>query len=157
MSRRCLGIDCGEHTGIAVLDQPRVLVHCELFRCRHTRFDTSGVKFMLFERRVKELLEEFKPDLVAYEIWNAHKGLQAAQALAGYLATLTKVLEELRVPGVGLNVQEIKQHATGSRYASKDKMLKAANLLWPKAGIVSHDTADALHIARKGIDLVLNQ
>lgn len=153
--KRCLGVDCGEHTGFAVLDKPYSLVYCELFRCRSSRHDSSGMKYLLFEKRLKALIDEYHPDFVAYEIWNKHSGVQAAQVLGGYMATLTKVLEERQLPGLGLSVQEIKKHATGNQMAGKPKMMAAAQLLWPKANLVSPDVADALHMARRGIHKLL--
>ena len=155
--KRCLGVGCGEHTGFAILDHPRVLVHCELFRCRNSRHDSSGMKFLLFERRLRDLITQYQPDFVAYEVWVKHSSVYAAQVLGAYMGTLTKVLAEPGMPpGIGLNVQEIKKHATGNQNASKDKMMQAAGLLWPEVKLLSPDVADALHIARRGINKLIS-
>jgi len=152
---RCLGIDLGEHTGIGVLDSPYRFVHCELLHLKPGRFDSYGTKFLLLDKRIRELIAEFKPDLVAFEIWRHHKGLQAAQVLGGYSATLTRVLADPGMPpGIGLEVGTIKKHATGLHSANKSLMQQSASLLWPKARIESDDVADALHMARLGIHQV---
>jgi Holliday junction resolvasome RuvABC endonuclease subunit len=49
-----------------------------------------------------------------------------------------------KVEHVGVNMTEIKRHATGKGNAGKPDMVAAAKKKWPHKTIASHDEADAL-------------
>ena len=153
--QRVLGVDLSDYTGWAVLEKPHKLIECGLLSLKPGRCDSYGSRYVRLRKALTEILSTYKSALVCYEIWEKHQGVYAAQILGGHLAVLTELLEEMNITGVGVGVQKIKAHATGNHRATKDLMVKSARLLWPNADIASDDVADALHIARLGIDTLL--
>ena len=157
--KRALGVDLSDYTGWAVLEQTRKvgthkLVECGLLQLKPGRFDSYGSRYVRQRKAMTELIRSYKPDIVCYEVWAKHAGVQAAQVLGGHLAVLTEVCETEGVQAVGFSVQRIKRHATGNGMSKKDVMMAAAKALWPQADLVSDDVADALHIARLGLDVL---
>lgn len=144
---KLVAFDLGALTGAAYFKNGS-LVETYLFDCSIKRGESSGMKMVRFAKAVGALLDEAHPDFVAYEDWVAHGGVYAAQELGAFKNRLLELCEDRHINYFGLTVTAIKAHATGHPHASKEKMLKAATLLWPKHKFPTPDVADAAHIGR---------
>lgn len=129
------------------------LVQCGLWRLQPTRFDSSSLRYVQFEKRLIELIDVVKPEMVFYEKVHRHLGIVAAHTYGGFLATLTSTCAKRDIPYVGLSVQQIKIHATTKGNAPKMAMIRMAQKKWPQFKIETDDVADALWCLDAGLDL----
>lgn len=148
---RVLGFDLGSKCGWAFSEKPGAPVHSGLLRTEPTRFESQGMRYIKFERGVRELIAAFHPAVVAFERVHAHSSTIAAQVWGAYSSILMKVCDEHDIPYEGFSVQAIKQHATGKGNANKKLMVAAAERRWPDQDIITDDVADALHVMALGL------
>jgi Holliday junction resolvasome RuvABC endonuclease subunit len=96
------------------------------------------------------LIEESKPEVIAYESVLFSKTTITAQIYGGFLAQLQEVLENWKpkkIEYVGIPVTTIKKFATGVGNAGKPLMIQAAMLRWPDFKYETDDEVDARWIA----------
>ena len=110
------------------------------------KFDGAGMRYLKFENWLRNMIALGEPDVVYFEGVRRHMGVDAAHVYGGMLATMQKVLEELKVPYCALSVQQIKKFATGKGSAKKDAMLEAAKNKWPDRTFADDNEVDALWI-----------
>lgn len=142
---RVLGLDIATTTGWAVLDASG-RVASGAWDCSVRRHEGSGMRLVRFRAFLREAIEHYQPDVIAYELVERHEGTGAAHV---YGALQGALLEEGEVRGglaiATVPVGHIKQYATGRGNARKAAMVKAAKERW---GIdPTEDEADALWVA----------
>lgn len=148
-----LGVDLGTKAGWGLRDASGKWF-AGLINSQPSRFDSNAIRYIRFERALLELIDVHHPQRVFFEkVPMSHAGTIAAHVYGGYLSTLQMVCEKNQIIYEGVSIQAIKSHATGTARASKEMMLRAAQLKWPKIKLATHDVADALHIADLGTTL----
>ena len=83
-------------------------------------------------------------DIVVYEEIHAHIGVEAAHVWGGLMAVLQCACLEAKTEYKGIGVGTIKKHGTGNGHASKEDMILAATLKFPKINVLDDNHADAL-------------
>ena len=141
-----IALDLGTTTGWAASTTGRVDAS-GVWKCKADRFAGGGMRFLRFRELLNALHGAYDPiDRLVFEEVRAHRGVDAAHAYGGYLATLQAWCEENKIPYEGVPVGTIKAHATGKGNASKEAMMihirKAG--FWPK----TDDEADAIALLR---------
>ena len=123
-----LGIDLGTKCGWAYLHSKQdkgVALISGVWDCSiKTGVDSPSLRFTKFERQLDDLLS-LGPDLVAYEIVHAHRGVQAGHMYGAFQAKLFERCERMGVPVKGFAVQTIKKFATGKGNADKEAVIAA--------------------------------
>lgn len=110
------------------------------------RFDSLGIRFLRLERGVVELIERFKPQVIALEEHRAHSSVQSAQMLGAATAVIMKCAEEHGIEYTSFPPMQIKKFLSGSHNASKALMLASARKKYPHLNISNDDVADAVAI-----------
>ena len=146
-----LGFDLGTKCGWAFGKKAGGLTACGVLRTQPTRFESQGMRYIKFERGVRELIAVYKPDLVVFERVHGHTGTIAAQVYGAYSALLMKQCDEAGIPYEGYTVQQIKKHATTKTNASKALMLGMAKHKYPHLEFETDDAADAAHLTALAI------
>lgn len=124
MSAAILALDLGTVTGWAARTDNHVVSGTVDFRPR--RFEGGGMRYLRFRRWLNETkatagdIEE-----IVFEEVRGHRGVDAAHAYGGFLATLTAWAEHHEVPYRGVPVGTIKRYATGKGNAPKSAVLAA--------------------------------
>ncbi len=141
---KVLGIDPGTHCGYALLDNGRRVVS-GTWRLKRTK-ERDGMRYLRMSQHVEDMITDYHPDVVAYELVRRHAGTRAAHVYGGIVAALMMPCERHGVPYEGHEVGTIKKAATGNGRADKAMMIEAAR------GVFDHDPiddneADALMIA----------
>lgn len=141
-----LAFDLGGTCGWAFGKKPDALSAVGVLRTEPKRFESQGMRYIKFERGVRELLTVYKPDLVVFEKVERHSGTYAAHAYGAFSALLMKQCDEQGIPYEGYTVQAIKKHATTKTHASKELMLGMAKYKYPHLEFETDDAADAAHL-----------
>jgi Holliday junction resolvasome RuvABC endonuclease subunit len=131
--------------GYAVGDSNKVTA-CGCIRTAPGRFESQGMRFLKFERALRELIATHKPRLICFEEHRAHSGVQAAQVLGAVTATIMRVATELGIEYASFPVSRIKKMGAGVHNASKQLMLASARKKYPHLHIENDDVADAVAI-----------
>ncbi|MBF0140240.1 MAG: hypothetical protein HQL74_08165 [Magnetococcales bacterium] len=120
-----LALDLGSKTGWA-LRQAGGAITSGTIEFRPGRFEGGGMRYLRFKRWLAEMKQHGVDTIVFEEVRN-HKGIDAAHAYGGFMATLTSWCEqqEVPVPYRGIPVGTIKRHATGKGNASKVEVMEA--------------------------------
>jgi len=111
----------------------------------NTRKDeSSGMKWLRFRAKLKEMNDLLKIDLIAYERVAGHHKNSIIHS-AKMVAIIESFCEENGIQYRAFSASEIKKFATGKGGAGKPAMIKAAK---DKYGYDGNDdnTADAIHI-----------
>ena len=111
-----LGLDLGTWTGWGLIRVGGGRVGSGAWEFGHDRAEGGGVRFLRFRRHVLEILADRNTPvgLVAVEqVMFGAKGADAAQVYGGFLAALTTLCEERRVPYEGVSTSEVKTWARG--------------------------------------------
>lgn len=151
---RVIGIDQGDYLGWAAGSKSEGALACGLIDTSARRFDSIGARFLRMERALRELFAKYTPGLVVIEEHRAHKGVQAAQMLAGRTGIILKLCAEMNIEHMGVPVATAKVFGTGTGRASKELMVAAARKKYPHLEIATDDVADALHFMAWGIHQV---
>lgn len=140
-----IGLDLGRRTGLAVLGR------------NHLYFDTWALKSGsparlqdFVDRLVMEIATQ-QPDLVVYEKVQFIVSL-AQISLHAQLAGLTEMTCAGKVECFGLPTGTLKLYATGDGQADKEEMIEAAQDWLGTREQLTSDEADAIHLARWGMD-----
>jgi crossover junction endodeoxyribonuclease RuvC len=122
---RALGIDPGlVRTGWAVVEPsgPRSVVLAHGLITPPTDLDLPA-RLAAGARRLREVLAEFRPDVVALEeIFTAPRHPRSALLMAHMRGAICLVLEEAGVPIVPLTATTVKQRLTSGGHASKEQV-----------------------------------
>lgn len=125
-----VGLDLGTKTGWAILIDGTIESGTWDFSPR--RFDGGGMRFLRFRWHLSELLGTMAgPIEIYFEEVRAHKGVDAAHIYGGFMAHLTSICEEMKIPYLGIPVGTIKRTATGKGNCNKAAMIAAAKRKWP--------------------------
>ena len=119
-----LALDLGTKTGWALKQDGAIISGTKIFK--PGRFEGGGMRYLRFSDWLHELSDHAGPfETIWFEEVRSHKGVDAAHAYGGFLATLTQWAEKQSIPYAGVSVGTIKKHATGQGNANKDAMIKA--------------------------------
>jgi len=105
----------------------------------------SGMRYLEFEKWLQDLYEKNKFKLIIYESVKRHTGCIASHVYGGFLATVTKYCEFLKIPYLGIGVGTIKKFITGNGKASKEFVIECLNATY-NTNIINHNEADALSL-----------
>jgi len=144
---KILAIDPGTRCGWCVRHDAQ-RVDSGTWELAPRRFEGAGMRYLRFRVQFRELLDQVKPDAVAFEQVRRHLGVDAAHIYGGIVAVLMEECEARKIPYQGVHVQDVKKLATGKGNAKKDAMLAAANERWALAlEAKDENEADARWIA----------
>ena len=120
-----LTLDLGTKTGWAIQRRDGAIISgTKTFK--PGRFEGGGMRYLHFTRWLLWLCDNEGPfKAIWFEEVRSHKGVDAAHAYGGFLATLTQWAEKESIPYAGVSVGTIKKHATGQGNANKDAMIEA--------------------------------
>lgn len=110
------------------------------------RFTDIGSRFLMFERKVQDLVTKHSPALVAFEAHRAHSGVQAGQMLGAVSGLVMKVAKQNDISFIGAEVGQHKKVFTGIGRASKQLSLAVARKKYPGLVIEDDNVADAISI-----------
>lgn len=121
-----LALDLGTKTGWAIQSEGGSVVSgTKAFK--PGRFDGGGMRYLRFTNWLTEFNDYAGPfKTIWFEEVRNHKGVDAAHAYGGFLATLTAWAERQSIPYAGVSVGTIKKHATGQGNSNKEAMIEAA-------------------------------
>lgn len=119
---------------------------------RPRRFDSLGMRYIRFEKAVRDLIAKYQPTLIVFEEHRMHQGIIAAQVLGSCAAIIMKCAAEANVPHTTVLPNILKKHATGHHRASKELMVAVARKKYPTMTVLDDNVADALHMMRWGLD-----
>lgn len=139
-----LALDQASLCGWAAGDD--TVVACGLIDSTPRRFESQGMRFVKFEKELVKLIDRFNPSLVVIEEHRAHTGVQAAQILGAYAASVMRICDERNINYTASPVVAHKRAFTGTTRASKELTLAVANKKFPHLNIPSFDIADACSI-----------
>ncbi len=117
------------------------------------RGEGKGMRFLRFRRWLYDMIDEFKPDLLAYE-QSHHRGGPATEVGVGLTTIVIEVGDEKDIPYCTVRTSTLKKFATGKGNAGKPEMIAAANALGGKfpSECSGDDEADAIHIFRWALE-----
>lgn len=119
-----LSLDLGTTTGWAICTREGAICSgSQSFK--PGRFDSSGMRFLRFQRWLDEIADT-TIDRIVYEEVRRHLGVDAAHAYGGFMAQLLVMAEQKALPCEGVPVGTIKKHATGKGNANKELMIASA-------------------------------
>lgn len=124
MTGAILAIDLGTITGWAARTDGRVVSGVVDFRPR--RFEGGGMRYLRFRRWLTET-KATTGDIaeIVFEEVRSHRGVDAAHAYGGFLATLSAWAEHHQIPCRGVPVGTIKRYTTGKGNAPKAAIVAA--------------------------------
>ncbi|MBI3317384.1 MAG: crossover junction endodeoxyribonuclease RuvC [Candidatus Omnitrophica bacterium] len=146
---RVLGVDPGTlRTGAGILDShdsAYVLVTSTVI-CSPSR-RTLAERLLQIYRRLKDLISEFKPEVLSLENVFFGKDLRAMVKIGEARASAMLAASELGIPVVEYAPARVKQAVTGNGRATKDQMQHMVKTLLGLKALPSPDEADALAVA----------
>ena len=137
-----LGLDLGTSCGWC-LYRPDGLVQSGIWNLRGSRYEGGGMRYIRFVRFLDDVSQGLDLRLVAFEEVRRHLGVDAGHIYGGFVAHLSAWCEKRNIPYEGIPVGTVKKFATGNGNANKERMVEAARLRWPEAGISDDNEADA--------------
>jgi crossover junction endodeoxyribonuclease RuvC len=148
---RYLGVDPGLNcTGYALLERTsRGPVLREGGVVRSTRSDSLAQRVMEIAHGIREIIEEYQPQLMAVEkVFSHGKNVQTALLMAHARGAILLVAAEQKVPVLHYTPTHIKKLLTGSGRASKEQIQFAIrNELGLENILEPNDVADASAVA----------
>ncbi|HEY5793427.1 MAG TPA: hypothetical protein VIU82_00305 [Bosea sp. (in: a-proteobacteria)] len=136
-----LALDLGTTTGYCVGDRREALIS-GTWSLKPQRFESGGMRYVKFRKQLDTLHSTFGLKQIWFEEVRAHKGVDAAHAYGGFMATLQAWTEDNSVPCAAVPVQAIKKFATGKGNANKEAMMAAVRDLGFE--VVDDNHADAI-------------
>jgi len=143
--KNILAIDLGTKCGWAITPQ-----RSGTWDLTPSTFDSKGMRFVKFQKHLEIALQGI--DFVVYEEVRMHNGVHAAHVYGGLMAILQAECEKKGIHYAGVGVGTLKKFATGKGNAKKDKMILAANRMFPAINIKDDNHADALCILKYAYD-----
>ena len=124
-----LALDLGTNMGFAYCGKDGTIVSGTL-NFRLSRFDGGGMRYLRFQRWLDGILEQWGAiEEVHFEEVRRHKGVAAAHAYGGFMATLTSWCEGRSIPYGGVPVGTIKKHIAGKGNANKQEVIDAVEAM----------------------------
>lgn len=93
------------------------------------RGESPGMRFLRFNRWLKEMLDEYPTDLVIYEQAH-HRGGAATELCVGLVTRVQEMCAERGIEYQKLHSATLKKFATGKGNAKKGVMLETARQRW---------------------------
>jgi len=159
---RIIGVDPGiASVGVAILENPRAkLIAAQHFEANAKTLDCRVAKYAKY---FDELLEEYKPDIVAIETqyfapYGKKTGAVAVSIIKVGLVrgAFIGVASIRNIPTMGIYPTEAKLALTGDGSANKNKMIECAQSIFKVELRITEDhVADALGIALAGLKQTL--
>lgn len=147
---RILALDLGTRTGWASRGDDGQITH-GFIHFKPNRFEGGGMRYLRFKDWLKEInLLQGGFQRVYFEEVRGHKGVDAAHAYGGFLATLTAWCESEKLPYEGVPVSIIKRHITGMGNSSKVTVIDRVNRFGHR--VVDDNEADAIALLYWVID-----
>ena len=143
-----IGIDPGTSCGYSVRTVSG-LHDSGVWDLRPKRHEGGGMRFLRLRRYLRELVQNCRPSVVAYEEVRRHMGTDAAHIYGGIIAVIQEECETSVpvIPYQGIPVATVKKFATGKGNADKAAMGEAARLRWPNRMFTDDNEVDARFIA----------
>lgn len=134
-----LTLDLGTKTGWAAqLDDGAIISGTKTFK--PGRFEGGGMRYLRFSDWLHELSDHAGPfKTIWFEEVRSHKGVDAAHAYGGFLATLTQWAEKQSIPYAGVSVGTWKKSLCGKGNASKSDVVAEVK----KRGFLPQDDNEA--------------
>lgn len=148
--RRILGIDPGiNRTGYAILERGSRPVSLEGGVIRSSRAGTLGERVAEIGGGIRELIEQYQPDVVAIEkVFSTPRYPKTALVMAHARGAILFVVSDQKIPLVHYTPTQIKRMLTGSGHATKEQMQHAISTeLNLNVILEPNDVADAFAIA----------
>jgi len=109
---------------------------------RPGRGTSAGMRFIDFNKWLREILDAVKPDVVVYEMAH-HRGGAATEILVGFTTRIQEECERRGIEYLGVHTGTMKKEVLGSGRAEKSDSIKfAENYLGRKVG--GDDESDAV-------------
>ncbi len=145
---RVLAIDPGfERIGIALLDKAHkpVLVHSECFKTKSTL--PFPERLLLLGTKIKNLIKEFSPDVMAVEKLYFEKNKKTALGVAEARGVIVYEGVRATLPLYNYTPLEVKVAVTGYGKATKSQVISMVpKLVVTQKSITSDDEMDAIAI-----------
>lgn len=106
--------------------------------------ESQGMKWLRFESRLKSFLEQYKIQVVAYEL-PAGRNMKPIIHSSKLICIIEKLCSELGIEYIEFSSTEVKRFATNNGLAKKEEMISYAESLWGYNGSNDNE-ADAIHI-----------
>ena len=148
-----IGIDPGTSCGWAVLDEAGDRVGSGTWGLAKALSDGPGMRYIRFERLLRELVATFPDCVVSYEMVQPYGSGQAQAVYYKIVGRMESCLDELGIPYAGVRPAQYKKLASGKGNADKQAVMAAAYRRWDlaadqtRAHPVPNDETDALWIA----------
>lgn len=148
-----MGLDLSlSSTGLVVWNGQKVKSFC--LKKTTTKSPTEE-RISDIERTVMLGVRKYRPSLVVIEghAYNSHGG--SSNALHELHGVVKQALWKSESAFCLVPPPRLKSQATGNGRASKDEMIEAAEIFWPRLRTISgkrDDLADALHLAKYGYE-----
>lgn len=108
----------------------------------------AGMRWVHLRMRLAALLDEFRPQVVAFEeVVAGHSGTTAGHVYGGAVAHIEELCESAGVPYQGVNVGTVKTVAVGRASAAKRLVTAAGRERWPSRRKLGADEIDARFVA----------
>ena len=121
---KILALDLGTTTGFAFDNEGKISSGSKNFK--PSKFDSVGLKFMLFRKFILEqFIVKYPLDVVVFESVNFGTTTYSSQVYGGFVASLCALCEECEVNYAGIGVSTIKKFISGKGNANK-KMIIAS-------------------------------
>lgn len=139
MEKNILALDIATICGFAVSNE----LYGE-WDFRVKRDESSGMRLIRFESKLKEIIELREIDLVVYE---RPAGRHASSVITAseLMGVMKRICERKYIPYRAYSATEIKKFATGKGNSGKPLMIQAANEKYGLS-IKSDNIADAIHL-----------
>lgn len=142
-----LALDLGRTSGWAVWNGVRIESGIVTFELK--RGESSGMRFILFNSWLEDMISNIAPSLVVYEMAH-HRGGYATELLLGLVTRVQEMCARFRIDYTSVHSATLKKKATGSGRASKEEMIKAAELLVNRK-VLDDNEADAVMLVKVAI------
>jgi len=139
-----LALDLGSKTGWAT-QEPGGRVTSGVQEFALQRGESAGMRFIRFNRWLREMLADVKPSLVVYEMPHMRGGY-ATDLLVGFMTRIQEACVEQGIKDYrGVHSMTLKKATCGSGKADKAKMIEwAAERYGKEAAKLDDNEADAL-------------
>jgi len=136
-----LAIDPGSKTGWAYRPFSVVSSGTAEFK-KPGRGTSAGMRFIDFNKWLREIMDAVKPDVVVYEMAH-HRGGAATEILVGFTTRIQEECERRGIEYLGVHTGTLKKEVLGSGRADKSDSIKfAEKYLGRKVG--GDDESDAV-------------
>ena len=141
---KILSIDQATITGWAHSDGA-----CGIWDLRIKKDESSGMRLIRFESKLREVYNGPGIDLIAFETVSVASGkranMDAFKLGAKLQAIIERFCEENRIACCSFHLNTIKKHALpGKGKRDKSAMVAAAKVKWPEKDIIDDNVSDAL-------------